>query len=89
MAARGLVNGRGPPRSGGRDLVFTPHHTDILLIISIEQSDCLHTCEKLLQQVALVWRVDSVTLEAEAHKKRINAEDALKISKDRNRTTST
>ena len=22
MAARGLVNGRGPPRSGGRDLVF-------------------------------------------------------------------
>ena len=24
LAARGLVNGRGPPRSGGRDLVFKP-----------------------------------------------------------------
>ena len=27
MAARGLVNGRGPLRRSGRDLVFTPFAT--------------------------------------------------------------
>ena len=62
MAARGLVNGRGPPRSGGRDSAkrvvsdtYTPGCTEgtvpIFLIYSFYFTDTLYLLEFLDQTV--------------------------------------
>ena len=76
-------------RGHGRPRFFKYHHSLLLLIVPVKQCNGLHSCEKLLQEVAFVWRVDGVTLESEAHQKRIYLKDSLQIRKDRNRTAST
>ena len=78
--------GGGAHGVGGGQWSIKP--TDIYLIISIKQCDGLHTGEELLQQIALVWRMDRITFKTEAHQERIDLKDALKVSKDRNRTAS-
>ena len=77
-------------RGHGRPRFFRHHHLhQYELIVSVKQCNGLHSCEKLLQKVAFVWRVDGVTLESEAHQKRIYLKDSLQIRKDWNGTAST
>ena len=52
------------------------------LVILIEQGDGLHAGEELAEEVALVRGVDGISLQAEAHQERVNAQDALEVRQD-------
>ena len=47
------------------------------LPVLIEQCDAFHSAEELLEKVAFVGGVDGVSLKAEAHQERIDAENLL------------
>ena len=58
-------------------------------IIPIEQSNCLHSCKELLQEITFIWRMNGIPFKSKAHKKRIYLKNTLKIGKDRNGTATT
>ena len=53
----------------------------LLLPILVELGDGFHSSEELLEQVAFVRRMDCVSLEAEAHQERIDAQNLLHLGK--------
>ena len=55
--------------------------------IFIEQRNRSHTLLKLIEAIALIWRVNSILRQAEANKYRLNSQNALKTTNNRDRTT--
>ena len=57
------------------------------LVELVEEGYGLHTAKELLEQVALVRRVDGVSLQTESHKERVCLKNPLHICKDSNGTS--
>ena len=62
-----------------RLLKVVPSVFKTFLVVSVEESDALHAAKELAEQVTLVGAVDGVTLQAESHKQRIQAQHLLEL----------
>lgn len=78
------IRGRVPFREGRRKTkaAGTRNRINCGLVILIEEGDGFHAGEELLEEVALVRRMDGVALETEAHEERVYSENLLHVGED-------
>lgn len=62
---------------------------DNRLIVFVEQGEGADAGEELGEEVGLVRGVDGVAFEAEAHQERVDAEDMLEVSENRDAAAAT